>query len=292
MKLGGFDLDFEVVEWGAMLLGYRSVPDAPTSKGVDVLNISLSYTDPSSMFRYWHSSSYSPTNQNWGHWSTPHPMACCSRRSKLSILRCATGYWQKRALVVDEAPWVWIARDLDRRAMSAKVKGFPSSAELVSGLHEHQHGLIQLQPRPSSNGVAAPAGLFDDVKATLDITGARQMTDAQPRLLIRNGTLIDGSGCDPVANTLVVVQGNRITHVGPADSSIRPESPDDTVLDATGKFILPGLIDAHCHISLHQGALPGVKYTSSAEFCTLWAAYAIGRVLRAGVTSIAVPGGK
>jgi imidazolonepropionase-like amidohydrolase len=38
--------------------------------------------------------------------------------------------------------------------------------------------------------------------------------------------------------------------------------------------------------------LPSVKYTSSAEFCTLWAAHAIGRVLRAGVTSIAVPGGK
>ena len=118
------------------------------------------------------------------------------------------------------------------------------------------------------------------------------MTDAQPRLLIKNGTLIDGSGCDPVPKTLVVVEGNRITHVGPADSPIRLESPDDTVIDATGKFILPGLIDVHCHISLHQGALPGVKYTSSAEFCTLWAAHAIGRVLRAGVTSIAVPGGK
>ena len=118
------------------------------------------------------------------------------------------------------------------------------------------------------------------------------MTDAQPRLLIRNGTLIDGSGRDPVRNTLVVVEGSRIAHVGPAVSPIRPESPDDTVIDATGKFILPGLIDAHCHISLHQGALPGVRYTSSAEFCTLWAAHAIGRVLRAGVTSIAVPGGK
>src|SRR5207237_828979 len=34
------------------------------------------------------------------------------------------------------------------------------------------------------------------------------------------------------------------------------------------------------------------KYTSTAEFCTLWAARAIGRVLRGGVTSIAVPGGK
>jgi len=80
------------------------------------------------------------------------------------------------------------------------------------------------------------------------------MTDAQPRLLIKNGTLIDGSGCDPVPKTLVVVEGNRITHVGPADSPIRPESPDDTVIDATGKFILPGLIDVHCHISLHPAS--------------------------------------
>ena len=118
------------------------------------------------------------------------------------------------------------------------------------------------------------------------------MTNSQPRLLIENGTLIDGSGCDPIPNTLVVVEGNRIAHLGPADGRLRPRSPNDIVIDAMGKFILPGLIDAHCHISLHQGALPGVKYTSSAEFCTLWAAHAIGRVLRAGVTSIAVPGGK
>jgi imidazolonepropionase-like amidohydrolase len=115
------------------------------------------------------------------------------------------------------------------------------------------------------------------------------MTTEQPRLLIKSGTLIDGSGRDPVMNTLVV-EGNRITHVGSAAGKVRPDNPDDRVIDATGKFILPGLIDAHCHISLHQGALPGVKYTSSAEFCTLWAAHAVSRALRAGVTSIAVPG--
>ena len=118
------------------------------------------------------------------------------------------------------------------------------------------------------------------------------MTNSAPRLLIKNGTLIDGSGRDAVTSTLVVVEGNRITHIGDAAGSVRPETPDDKVIDAAGKFILPGLIDAHCHISLHQGALPGAKYISSAEFCTLWAAHAIGRVLRAGVTSIAVPGGK
>jgi imidazolonepropionase-like amidohydrolase len=118
------------------------------------------------------------------------------------------------------------------------------------------------------------------------------MTNSSPQLLIRNGTLIDGSGRDPVPNALVFVEGNRITRAGPSGGAMRPESPDDVIIDATDKYILPGLIDAHCHISLHQGALPGVKYTSSAEFCTLWAAHAIGRVMRAGVTSIAVPGGK
>jgi imidazolonepropionase-like amidohydrolase len=118
------------------------------------------------------------------------------------------------------------------------------------------------------------------------------MTHASPRLIIKNGTLIEGSGREPTLNSVIAVEGDMISHVGPAGAAMRPETPDDTVIDAAGKFILPGLIDAHCHISLHQGALPGARYTSSAEFCTLWAAHAIGRVLRAGVTSIAVPGGK
>jgi hypothetical protein len=45
---------------------------------------------------------------------------------------------------------------------------------------------------------------------------------------------------------------------------MRPETPDDRVIDAVGMFILPGLMAAHCHISLYQGALPG-KYTSTAS---------------------------
>jgi peptide/nickel transport system substrate-binding protein len=125
MQAAGFDLDFEVVEWGAMLLGYRSAPDAPASKGVDALNISLSYTDPSSMFRYWHSASYSPINQNWGHWSTPQLDGLLQQaqdtfdpgvRDKILA--------EAHALVVDEAPWIWIVHDLNPRAMSSHVKGF------------------------------------------------------------------------------------------------------------------------------------------------------------------------
>ena len=76
-------------------------------------------------------------------------------------------------------------------------------------------------------------------------------------MLIENGVLIDGTGAEPVKNATIVVEGNRIAKVGSAMTT----RPADTVIDATGKYILPGLIDAHCHLSLHQGALPGVKYT-------------------------------
>src|SRR6516165_7796715 len=151
---------------------------------------------------------------------------------------------------------------------------------------------IETDTRGSRVDDARFAALTLCSKLAVAAFGKTVMTNPTHRLLIKHGTLIDGSGRDPVMNTLIVVEGNKIAHVGRADDGVPPESPDEAVIDAAGKFILPGIIDAHCHISLHQGALPGVRYTSSAEFCTLWAAHAIGRVLRAGVTSIAVPGGK
>lgn len=117
--------------------------------------------------------------------------------------------------------------------------------------------------------------------------GVTLMTE-KTRLLIENGTLIDGTGAAPVENATIVVEGNRIASVG----SATPVRAGDTVIDASGRYILPGLIDAHCHLSLHQGAMPGIKYTSSAEFCALWAARVLGKVLNAGVTGIVVPGGK
>jgi hypothetical protein len=44
------------------------------------------------------------------------------------------------------------------------------------------------------------------------------------RLLIKNGTLIDGSGDGPVPNKLIVVDGNRITAVGGPDGPRRHQT--------------------------------------------------------------------
>src|SRR3954464_7985462 len=107
-------------------------------------------------------------------------------------------------------------------------------------------------------------------------------------LIIRNGTLIDGRSEAAARNTSIVVQGNKIVSVGPEGEAPR----DAQLIDAKGKFIMPGLIDGHVHLSSHQGALPGVRFTSTPEYATLWTARVVGKILNAGVTGISVPGGK
>lgn len=61
-------------------------------------------------------------------------------------------------------------------------------------------------------------------------------------LVIEGGTLIDGNGGRPLRNAVVVVEGNRITDVGEAGDVAYPPSAE--IIDADGKFILPGLWDA------------------------------------------------
>jgi imidazolonepropionase-like amidohydrolase len=109
-------------------------------------------------------------------------------------------------------------------------------------------------------------------------------------LVIANGTLIDGTGAKPRSNGTIVVRGKTIAEVAAATRVGWDNGA--TVIDAAGKFILPGLIDGHVHLSLYQSAPPGVDRPTSAEFCTLHAAQHLVPILRAGFTSISVPGGK
>ncbi|MBV9860818.1 MAG: ABC transporter substrate-binding protein [Alphaproteobacteria bacterium] len=124
-KAVGMDIDFDVVEWGTMLVAVRNAPTAPQSHGDDGINISLSYTDPSSMFRYYARDSFSPVNYNWGHWDNAEATDLLRRAQASFDPAEQTGLLQQaHAIVVDEAPWLFIVHDLNPRAMSKNVTGF------------------------------------------------------------------------------------------------------------------------------------------------------------------------
>jgi len=73
---------------------------------------------------------------------------------------------------------------------------------------------------------------------------ARQ-TNQRP-LVIRGGLLIDGTGAAPVPNSTITIVNGRIQSVAREGSATIPA--DAEVLDATGKTVIPGLVDSHVHL--------------------------------------------
>jgi imidazolonepropionase-like amidohydrolase len=114
-------------------------------------------------------------------------------------------------------------------------------------------------------------------------------------IVISNGTLIEGTGNSPIRNETLVIQGNRIKSIGRLPADIKLEDKDNVeVINAAGQWIMPGLIDAHTHLSYGNPKVPGEargRGTTRPEFNTLRAAWNAQKVLRSGVTSISVPGG-
>ena len=98
------------------------------------------------------------------------------------------------------------------------------------------------------------------------------------RLIIRGGTLIDGTGGPPRGPVDIVIENNqiiRIASVGtpliPIDEDRRPK--DATYeLDAEGMYVLPGFVDLHIH-SGNQFKAPDAEYTYK-----LWLAHGITTV--------------
>jgi len=72
-------------------------------------------------------------------------------------------------------------------------------------------------------------------------------------LLIRNGTVVDGSGA-PARDADVAVEGDRIAAVGPG---LAGEA--ERVIDARGLMVAPGFIDIHSHSDLVYDKCPSAE---------------------------------
>jgi imidazolonepropionase-like amidohydrolase len=111
-------------------------------------------------------------------------------------------------------------------------------------------------------------------------------------------TLFDGTGADPVADAVVVVERGRISAVGPRAEVEVPGGA--RVVDASGAWIVPGLVDSHVHFFQSSGlyARPDIvdlrrvrPYDAETQRVKDSLETTFRRILACGITSVVDMGG-
>lgn len=100
-------------------------------------------------------------------------------------------------------------------------------------------------------------------------------------LVIVGGTLIDGTGREPVADAAIHIREGRIAAAGPRKSISIPKGAQ--VMNANGKYLIPGLMDANIHLVLDVRAETIAKYEGRYEDLIEEAAQI---ALRSGLTTV------
>jgi imidazolonepropionase-like amidohydrolase len=101
---------------------------------------------------------------------------------------------------------------------------------------------------------------------------------------IVGGTLIDGNGKEPVADSVVLIHGNRITAVGTKNSVSVPDGAE--IINAAGKTVLPGLINSNCHLTLNPLDTSMVTWSKGQPKAQEILRHRLQVLLMEGVTSI------
>src|SRR5262245_22645677 len=114
------------------------------------------------------------------------------------------------------------------------------------------------------------------------ITAGFSLTPAGVKAFV-GASIIDGTGKPAVENAALIVRDGKVEAVGPA-SEVKPPAGAQTI-DLAGKFIIPGLISAHVHVSDVQGLRPPA-YTEENTLRQL------GVFARYGVTAVLSLGGE
>src|SRR5258706_1077659 len=109
-------------------------------------------------------------------------------------------------------------------------------------------------------------------------------------LILKGMTLIDGTGRPPQEHVILAIRNGRVLYVGDAAGWIVALDEPATVLDLTGHFVLPGLID--CHVHLAGDGVPDGRLRGDTGWATLLMLKHAQNSLAAGITTIRDVGGR
>src|SRR5437867_4435172 len=123
--------------------------------------------------------------------------------------------------------------------------------------------------------------------ATLVIFGLSDMAFGQApsgRIVLRPGKLLDVKDGSLKSNQAIVIEGDKISSVGAA-SAVRP-SANDRLIDLPNATVLPGLIDAHTHLTFNPQNIGYQSLGISIPRATLTGARNARLTLEAGLTTV------
>lgn len=141
-------------------------------------------------------------------------------------------------------------------------------------------------PSPAYGAASATAVAGAPALAVAHTPAAQEVT------AIRAGRLIDGTGQPAREDQVIIVRGERIEAVGDAAAVAIPAGA--RVVDLSGHTVMPGVVDAHAHLSIRpdvrtlRGQLEGMEQHDAMQMARI--VWNIRVQLMSGVTSVYVVG--
>ena len=105
-----------------------------------------------------------------------------------------------------------------------------------------------------------------------------------PLLVLQGGTLINGTGNPSITDALVAIRGDRIVYAGAA-SDAQVSTEEGQVVDTSGFYIVPGLIDLHIHFTQQRG-MDFSRYRDSDAAAAIRGVLLLGQLADAGITAV------
>ncbi|NIB42443.1 amidohydrolase family protein [Pseudomaricurvus alkylphenolicus] len=146
------------------------------------------------------------------------------------------------------------------------------------------HGAVSAQVEPGEEIISKVPESFPPAKKS----PARGAESEGPfdKLIIKNVFLIDGTGAPNQGPVNIVIENDRITAiegtgVGTIVSDKKQNSAGIKVIDASGQYAIPGMIDAHAHLGSPYHAFSG-SLTDAEYVNKLWLAHGVTTVRDVG----------